>query len=355
MCVPRLVTDEFICISEGVTMFLCINFKKNRKRISLFTLLLARIFSLSSPLPFINAKDFSTQLTKIILNGIQEGETVSLDSIKYQCLKNRKNCVFKVTCSTSSQIYIVKLYAYTKSWYADGFVKHLLISPSCLHINIPFPISSGLIDLKTKPYRPFILYHVFPYYNGVTIQQFIKNRTLDEKIALMNEIGTQYKNIEQILNTSLISHIIRLVTPYRFGDNMYDLRDIDYSKIIFLRKRTNKLLRDFNIPTKTIIQNDLYEKNILVDSSTGQINAIIDFEFLSVGNPFVNLYYFMYDFYENKKTSTSLVKAFCSGYGIPLEMLKVSEGVLKQWRVIFQQALIRHHTNDDLTYFFAKN
>lgn len=233
------------------------------------------------------------------------------------------------------------------------FLKHLLLSSS-IQVNIPFPVSSGLISLKTRTLRPFLLYHVFPYYNGVTIQQFINNRNLDNTIALMREIGTQYKKIEQGLNSGFISRFIRLATPYQFGDNMYDLRGINPTELRTLRLKTTKLLKKYNIPLKMIIQNDLYERNILVDSSTGHINAVIDFEFLSVGNPFVELYYFMYDFLENKKTDALLVEAFCSGYGIPLEMLNASKEILEQWRMVFQQAVMYYHSNDNITYFFAK-
>lgn len=120
MCnIYRLFNNRVL--REGVNMFLCIDFQKNRKRINPFTLLLAKALSQFSPPPFLNAETFSSQLCKLILNDAKEGETTILDSVRYECLKNRKNCVFRLTCSSSDDVYIVKIYAYTKAWYADVF------------------------------------------------------------------------------------------------------------------------------------------------------------------------------------------------------------------------------------------
>lgn len=336
-----------------------IKFNRNRKKINIISILFCKVYSciLKKMNKHYRFTVVNTErLAEIVAIHLFEGDTFrEKDANQYICLKNRKNYILKMLQHNTANKYIIKIYSYKQSWFTEGILLKLIMRKSIYKDMVPTAIYSGVLKLDDNRYRKQLLFNMFHYFESVNFKE--ANTIIDKRKELyfMYEIGRAYKKLEEELNRSLLSKLIVFFSRYRFGDNMYNLHSIDKHELKQLRRQTKALLKKYKFPYKQLIQNDLYELNIMVDYRKHVINKFIDFEFLSLGNVLVNMYYAMYDFYEDgHKMDKQCLLAFCKGYGISIKFFVECETILKKWNNIFRESIKQEKTNDDIEYFFLR-
>lgn len=329
-----------------------IKFNENRKRITLLSLIICWVCSRKERV--INAKILN-HIRILINNGVSENEEYQIDDMNYRCLKNSKNLVIKVTFSKTQKVLILKFYAYTSSWLNEGFLLRMLLRKDFLN-DFPIVQECGYLKNDNSKYRKILLYNVFPYYEGNTFS--MQEMSLDEERTFFKDLGLYYWKMEESLNSKIHIRLYNSMKKYHFGENMYNLRFAQQYDIPALQKDIVCILDKYNLSNTIIIQNDIYEYNVLINPMTNKISEIIDYEFLSQGNKMVTLYYLMNDFFEDesRKIKKDCVVAFCEGYKIPLEALEEIEVIFEKWKNVFDTCIsdLSNPQCDNNYYFFAE-
>ena len=204
-------------------MMFSIKFTSNRKRIPFIAILICYLSSFKKRI--VNT-EITRHIQEIISIGVQEGKLYIFDDIKYHCLKDTKNLVLKLIFPDNKE-YIIKVYAYSNSWFNEGVRLQTLIKTNKRKY-FPMALEYGYFKINIPLYKNILLYNVFPFYDGNTYEDSCI--TEEKKIGFFKELGLYYLLMEHFLNERSIIKVINSLSHYHFGENMYNLAVVDSKK-----------------------------------------------------------------------------------------------------------------------------